>query len=349
MAESDHSQAEFSSAWRFSFLFMAGALVMLVGLRLATPLLAALFTYLALTRLHFRRFGGKWLAVLVFLLLVGAIAYALGYFVRQTVEALPKIADKAIPSIIETAREKGFELPFTDYDSLKDIAFDTVKGEVRYLASFAKFARGASTHVLYLAAGCVVAMGIFLNPEFELGRRPNDPRTDLYGQACAAIRVRFQTFYQSFVTVMGAQIIISAINTVLTAIFVLAIGLPYAVVIIGVTFLCGLIPVVGNLMSNTIVVAIGFTVSPKMALGALLFLVAIHKLEYFLNCKVVGWRIRNPFWLTLLGLIVGERLLGLPGMILAPVVLNYIKVEASHVRPAQTNTEETELSLRETR
>jgi len=52
-------------------------------------------------------------------------------------------------------------------------------------------------------------------------------------------------------------------------------------------------------------------------------------LEYFLNSKIVGWRIRNPLWLTLLALIVGERLLGVPGMILAPIVLNYIKLEAS--------------------
>jgi predicted PurR-regulated permease PerM len=34
-------------------------------------------------------------------------------------------------------------------------------------------------------------------------------------------------------------------------------------------------------------------------------------------------------WLTLLGLVIGETLMGIPGMILAPAVLHYIKVEAS--------------------
>ena len=137
---------------------------------------------------------------------------------------------------------------------------------------------------------------------------------------------------------MGAQIIISAVNTVLTAVFLMAVHLPYAVVVIGVSFLCGLLPVVGNLISNTIVVGIGFTVSPKMALVALIFLIVIHKLEYFLNSKIVGWRIHNPLWLTLLGLIVGERLLGLPGMILAPVILYYIKLETAAIKvPAQPN------------
>jgi len=95
------------------------------------------------------------------------------------------------------------------------------------------------------------------------------------------------------------------------------------------TFLCGLLPVVGNLISNAIIVGIAFTVSPKEALVALIFLVCIHKLEYFLNGKIIGRRINNPLWLTLLALVLGERLMGVPGIILAPVVLHYVKVEAS--------------------
>jgi predicted PurR-regulated permease PerM len=134
---------------------------------------------------------------------------------------------------------------------------------------------------------------------------------------------------------MGAQIIISSINTFLTAIFVLSVQLPYAAVIIAVTFLCGLLPIIGNILSNTVTVVIAFTVSPKMALVALAFLVVVHKLEYFLNSKIIGDRIKNPVWLTLIALIIGERLMGIPGMILAPVVLHFLKVEASSIKVAQ--------------
>ena len=59
------------------------------------------------------------------------------------------------------------------------------------------------------------------------------------------------------------------------------------------TFLCGLLPIIGNLMSNTLIIAVGFTISPKLALVALIFLVVIHKLEYFLNSKIIGDRIKN--------------------------------------------------------
>jgi predicted PurR-regulated permease PerM len=101
------------------------------------------------------------------------------------------------------------------------------------------------------------------------------------------------------------------------------------------TFFCGLLPVIGNLISNTIIVGIGITISPKMALTALIYLVVIHKLEYFLNSRIIGHRIRNPLWLTLLGLVIGERLMGIAGIILAPVVLNYIRLEASAIKAAR--------------
>ena len=66
-----------------------------------------------------------------------------------------------------------------------------------------------------------------------------------------------------------------------------------------------------------------------MPFAALMFLVILHKGEYFLNSKIIGDRIRNPMWLTLLGLVIGEKLMGIPGMILAPVLLHFIKVEVS--------------------
>ena len=84
-------------------------------------------------------------------------------------------------------------------------------------------------------------------------------------------------------------------------------------------------------ISNSIIVGVGFTMSPKMALVSLIFLVLVHKLEYFLNSKIIGTRIKNPVWLTLIGVVLGERLMGIPGMILAPVVLHFLKTETASV------------------
>src|SRR5947207_13108793 len=111
---------------------------------------------------------------------------------------------------------------------------------------------------------------------------------------------------------MGAQIMISFINTMLTAIFLVAVGLPHAPLLIAITFLCGLVPIVGNLVSNTIITFIALSVSLKLAIASLIFLILVHKLEYFLNSTIIGQRIRNPGWLTLIALIIGERLIGIP-------------------------------------
>ena len=198
----------------------------------------------------------------------------------------------------------------------------------------ANFARHASTTFVFILIAVVVAVSIFFNSQLDLFRETHKVRNNLYSVLCDEISARFTEFYRSFSTVMGAQMTISAINTVFTSVFVFAVRLPYAAVVVGLTFLCGLFPIVGNVVSNTVIVFIGFLVSPKVAIGALLFLVIIHKLEYFLNSKIIGNRIRNPIWMTLIGLIIGERLMGVPGMILSPVVLNYLRVEMSKIELA---------------
>jgi predicted PurR-regulated permease PerM len=314
---------------RISYWFILITIVLVGWLHLATPLLAALFSYFALSKL---RFGtqSKWVPVSLFFIALLGIAAGAAYFINQSLVALPKIAETAIPSIIHWAEARGIELPFTDYASLKAMAMETINS-AKYFATFANFAKIATTQAVFLIIGVVVAVSIFFNAQVVLDRASHEVKDNLYAMCADEIAQRFRSLYHCFVTVMGAQILISAINTALTSLFVFGVGLPHPVVVIGVTFFCGLLPILGNLISNTVIVSISFTISPGMAAGALAFLVTIHKFEYFLNSKIIGDRIKNPIWLTLLGLILGEKLMGVPGMILAPVILNYLKVEASKI------------------
>ena len=314
---------------RLSYWILAATLALVGWLHLGTPLLVALFSLFALDRLRVLR--STWLAVTVFLLLLVAGSYAVGHFVAQAVVALPAVAEKAIPSVIDYAEVLGFELPFTDWAGLKEV---TLVAARKQAASLAGFATVATRELVFVLIGIAVAVGLFLDPRIDLDRATHKLRENLYSLTAEAVATRFRLFYGSFTAVMGAQILISAINTALTSIFVFAVGLPNAAVVVGVTFLCGLVPVVGNLVSNTVIAAIAFTVSPRLALLALAFLVVIHKLEYFLNSKIIGERIRNPVWLTLLALLLGEKLMGIPGMVLAPVVLHYVRAEALLIRVA---------------
>ena len=314
------------AAW-FSHLFIVAVIVLAAATHLATPLVTVLFAYFVLQKLKFSK--RKWMALALFLVVLSATVYGFGFFIRQAFIAFPKIATESIPPIIAYAQRHGIELPFSDVESLKAATFDVIKDEFLFVGNFA---RAATKQLVFVLIGIVVAVSLFLNPRIQkFASKPTGP--NLFIAVTDEIKIRFRSFYESFETVMGAQLAISAINTVLTTIFVLVISLKYAALVIGLTFLCGLLPIVGNLISNSIIVGIALTVSPRIAIAALVFLIVLHKLEYFLNSKIIGDRIKNPVWLTLLALIIGERFMGIPGMILAPVVLYYIKVETSRLPP----------------
>ena len=311
---------------RVSYAVLAATIIMAGFLHLGAPLLVVLFSYFALRQLYFltRR---KWLALALFIIAVAGIAAAGVYFTRAAILALPDVADTSIPSASAWAQKRQIELPFSDFDSLRQVVVNTLGEEANYLRNVANVAKATTTNLVFSILGIVAAASLFFKTGLDPYRGTHRVKNNLYSICCEEISRRFRDFYRSFATVMGAQIMISLINTVLTATFLLVVCMPHAPLLIAATFLCGLVPIVGNLVSNTIIVFVALTVSLKLAISALVFLVVIHKLEYLLNSKIIGDRIRNPVWLTLIALILGERLMGIPGLILAPVVLNYLRVE----------------------
>ncbi|MDQ6625774.1 MAG: AI-2E family transporter, partial [Verrucomicrobiota bacterium] len=296
-----------------SYAFFAGLMLLVTMLHLGTPFVAALFCYLALQKLAFG--NRRWLALLLFVVLFAGLFAGCVFFLKRAANALPDIVETTIPTVVQSAQTHGIELPFTDLESLKSVAMDSVRG---VLGDLGNYVRVATKEFVFLIFGIVIAAGIFLNPDFETGDERRAGGANLYSVYTAEIRKRFASLYRSFETVIGAQIIISALNTCLTGIFLFSFGLRHATVVLILTFLCGLLPIVGNLISNTIIVCIAFTVSIKLAIIALAFLAVIHKLEYFLNSRIIGSRIHHPMWLILLALLIGEQLMGIPGMILAP-------------------------------
>jgi predicted PurR-regulated permease PerM len=153
------------------------------------------------------------------------------------------------------------------------------------------------------------------------------------GPLGSAFAQRVRRFADAFRTVVRAQIEISAVNTALTAAYLLGglplfgVHLPLAGTLVALTFVCGLVPVAGNLVSNTVIVLVSLGVSAWVAVASLVFLVVIHKLEYVLNAKIVGGRIGAAAWETLAAIVLFEAAFGIPGVILAPVVYAFVKKE----------------------
>jgi len=157
------------------------------------------------------------------------------------------------------------------------------------------------------------------------------------GPLGVALAERVSRLAEAFRRIVFAQVRISALNTVFTALYLavalplFGVHLPLTKTLVAVTFIAGLLPVVGNLMSNAVIVVVSLAHSPQMALVSLGFLVVVHKLEYFLNARIVGGQINARAWELLTAMLLMEALFGLPGVVAAPIVYAWLKAELMDV------------------
>ncbi len=158
-------------------------------------------------------------------------------------------------------------------------------------------------------------------------------KDDEYKPFARALAQRAWLFGDAFKRIVFAQVRIASINAFFTGIYLavilplLGVELPLVKTMIAITFVVGLIPVVGNLISNTIIVVVSLSQSLGVALGSLLYLIVIHKFEYFLNARIVGGQIRANAWELLIAMLLMEAIFGLAGIIAAPIYYAYIKSE----------------------
>lgn len=156
---------------------------------------------------------------------------------------------------------------------------------------------------------------------------------DNYKPLARAMAERAKRIGLAFRRIVFAQVRIATINAIFTAVYLLiilpvaGIQLPLVKTMIAITFLAGLIPVIGNLLSNSVIVVVSLSQSLNIALGSLVFLIVIHKLEYFLNARIVGTQIHARAWELLIAMLLMEAIFGLAGVVAAPIYYAYIKDE----------------------
>ncbi|HWI79371.1 MAG TPA: AI-2E family transporter [Ramlibacter sp.] len=144
---------------------------------------------------------------------------------------------------------------------------------------------------------------------------------------------RLEQLALAFVDVVAAQLRISLINTALTAVYLLvvlpALGyhVPLGMTLVAFSFFASLLPIIGNLLSNAAIILAALTVSLGLGVASLVFLVVIHKLEYFLNARIVGGRIRVATYALLASMLVLEAAFGVAGLIAAPIYCAWLTRE----------------------
>jgi predicted PurR-regulated permease PerM len=318
-----------------AWVIMGVALVAILWLHLIAGLLAGLLVFelvrVVAARHHWigvsRRVGG-WIAVgLVTLVTVLALvlgALSLANLVTDKSDNLPALVQK-MADIIGSARiylpPWAQEYLPANVNEMEQAAASWLRIHAGDLQMLGERAGGVLLHLLVgMIIGAMVAL-TDLRPTREL---PVLSRS---------LEQRVSRLGQSFRRIVFAQIRISALNTTLTATYLvvilplLGINLPLIKTMILVTFVAGLMPVIGNLISNTVIVVVSLSVSLYAAIGSLVFLIAIHKLEYFVNARIIGGQIHARAWELLLAMLVMDAVFGIPGVIAAPIFYAYLKDE----------------------
>jgi predicted PurR-regulated permease PerM len=318
-----------------SYISAGLGLFLVLYLRLLPALLAGLLVYevvVSVAPLMGRRLSGdraRALAValigivvvgLLTLLILGGIS-----FFRNEIGNPEDLWQNKLMPLVERARQQMPQavvdrLP-ESVDALRVTALDWMRTHAITLQLAGKEAARILVHILIgLVLGAIVALS---------RARPSHQ----VGPFAAELSLRSARLADAFHNIVFAQIKISLVNTAFTALYLLVIlpvfgvHLPLTKTLIVITFLVGLLPVIGNLLSNTAITIVGLSVSLYVGLGALVFLIVIHKLEYFLNARIVGSQIRARAWELLVAMLLCEAAFGLPGVVAAPIFYAYLKSE----------------------
>ncbi|NLO92204.1 MAG: AI-2E family transporter [Elusimicrobia bacterium] len=309
---------------KISYILVALLITLVMVFHLGHVVLAALFAFMfmeVLFRLfkpYMPKLAARWLAMLGFLSIAAFLGFIFATFIKQTLFTIPSIVEAALPRVLEIAGKYSVSLPFESFQDLRDIANSKLLLNAMTITKASTYLTREVFHMV---------LGISVSVFFFLAAKAPEYKSNLFDAVRKETNARIRKFMYSFHKVLGGQLVISAINAMLTALFLYLVGMPHLAFLTVMTFVIGIMPIIGNIVSNTVIVITALGISLQIAGLALAFLIVIHKLEYFLNSRIMGASINMPMWQTLLSILVGSIVMGFAGIMLAPAILHYIKSE----------------------
>jgi predicted PurR-regulated permease PerM len=316
-----------------SYLFMLVGMVLAIKLKLLGALLAGLLVYQVVHQIaprlerHLSSQRARWFAVVFVSCAVIAAFTGVTLGIIEHLEGNATSVQALFEQVMKFFEQERSRLPAWIVSYLPNNAAEIESRVTGLLHEHAtQLQEGGKTAMRGIAH---VIIGMILGAIVAVGAQHHSHRAPL----AAALVTRVSRFADAFRRIVFAQVKISAVNAFFTGIYLLVAlpifhtRLPLSKTLVIFTFVVGLLPVVGNLVSNTVIVLISLSSGIGVAIASLGFLVVIHKLEYFLNARIVGGEIEARTWELLIAMLVMEAAFGLLGVIAAPVFYAYIKRE----------------------
>ena len=321
-----------------SYIIVAVGLLLVIPLHLLPCFIAGFLVYEivnALTPFFEKFIHGRrarlvvvaLLSLIVVLLLIGGVGSLVG-FILHDIRGASALSYRVTLVLQELQNQLAIYLPGYLPNGVEQLQNEIMEWFHR------NFALLQYTGKYVMHAFVTMLIGMVLGAILSLHQvMPKDQRSTFKDE----LMTRIVTLGDAFRNIVFAQVKISVINTILSGIFlvillpIFGVHLPFAKTLVILTFVLGLLPVIGNLTSNTLVFIAGLTVSLPVALVTLGYLVTIHKFEYFLNAKIVGGKINANSWEILIAMLIFQGAFGLAGLVAAPIYYAYLKSELEKV------------------
>ena len=319
------------------YAFLTSVVILVFATHLTAFLVSFLFLYLISDFLtnDVRRYipflPKALLFSILYVVVISFFTVLLYNVIPNFIKQLPSLANQLQAQAIDQFEYANQRWNLTQYVDPQEVRSAIVKGTTRTLSFFVGSLSAFYKGFIYFIFALVINLLLYHNTE-KIDNVFIRKRTSLMVFFYRFTKVRLSIFYFYFKRVMGGQIIISAINTVISSVIIILLGLPHPVLLISVVFFFGLFPVVGNIASNTVVTLTAFLSNGMLAAAICLgLMIGIHKLEYFLNSRIIGEIVHLPMVITLTALVVCEVLLGIIGLMLAIPLVLYTRHELEHV------------------
>jgi len=318
----------------FSYFAVTTLIVLSLYFQMIPSILLGMVLFLIIRRLerhldHYLKIknNGRIVAVGVIITSLVILVTGFGFGVLSLLDG-PFGASWLAQKTAESLEQARQNLPPWIVDKLPQSVFEIQQEALNWIKQNGNVLSGAGIQSLHVLAHLFLGgmVGVFLAvQDFSEPEKMKPLQIELLR--------RFQILMESFRKISVAQVKISAINTLLTGVYLLIILPKFGVEIplvksaLFFTFFVGLIPVFGNLCSNVFIVLLSAGHTIWVGVASLVFLVIIHKLEYFLNAKIIGQSTQNSSWELLLSMLILEIIFGIQGLIAAPILYTYLKAE----------------------
>ena len=176
---------------------------------------------------------------ILYILVILTITLLSYQVVPNLLKNLPELTSQLQVQIVEGLKEANVKWGIANYVDIEQIKGAVLKASTGVLSFMANSLSPIYKGLIQFVFALAINLFCYLETERiekTFTRDPNSLMTFVY----CFIQVRLRIFYVYFRRVMGGQVIIALINTLISSIAIFALGLPHPFLMIFVVFFCGL-------------------------------------------------------------------------------------------------------------